>query len=59
MPGLATGCWASTAQVEVAWFPSRLCSLTLAWVDLGNIVSKDKQAGLDASGQLSFGVAAS
>jgi hypothetical protein len=38
----------------LAWFPSRLCSLTLAWVDLGNIVSKDRQAGLYASGQLSF-----
>lgn len=38
----------------LAWFPSRLCSLTLAWVDLGNIVGKDRQAGLYASGQLSF-----
>lgn len=41
-------------DVFVAWFPSRLGSLTLAWVNLGNIVGKDKQAGWYLSGQLSF-----
>jgi hypothetical protein len=37
-----------------AWFPCRGASLTLAWVNLGNIVGKDKQAGLYLSGQASF-----
>lgn len=41
-------------DIFLAWFPSRWCSLTLAWVDLGNIVGKGRQAGLYASGQLSF-----
>lgn len=41
-------------DVFVAWFPSRLGSLTLAWVNLGNIAGKDKQAGWYVSGQLSF-----
>jgi hypothetical protein len=38
----------------VAWFPCRGASLTLAWVNLGNIVGKENQAGLYLSGQASF-----
>lgn len=38
----------------VAWFPCRNASLTLAWVNLGNIVGKDNQGGLYVSGQLGF-----
>ncbi len=41
-------------DVFVAWFPTRLFNVTAAWVDLGNIVGKDKQAGWYLSGQLSF-----
>jgi hypothetical protein len=37
-----------------AWFPCRGGSLTLAWVNLGNIVSKENQAGLYLSAQASF-----
>lgn len=38
----------------VAWFPCRGGSLTLAWVNLGNVVSKDRQQGLYLSAQSSF-----
>ena len=41
-------------DVFVAWFPHRLGSLTLAWVNLGNIAGKKDQAGVYVSGQLSF-----
>lgn len=37
-----------------AWFPCRGGSLTLAWVNLGNVVSKDRQQGLYLSAQSSF-----
>lgn len=38
----------------LAWFPCRGGSLTLAWVNLGNIVGKDNQQGLYLSAQASF-----
>lgn len=38
----------------LAWFPCRGGSLTLAWVNLGNVVGKDNQQGLYLSGQFSF-----
>lgn len=38
----------------LAWFPQRHVSLTAAWVDLGNIATKDKQRGWYLSGQLAF-----
>ena len=38
----------------VAWFPTKYLALTAAYVDLGNIASKDKQKALYLSGQLSF-----
>lgn len=38
----------------LAWFPCRGGSLTLAWVNLGNIVGKEDQAGLYLSAQASF-----
>lgn len=38
----------------LAWFPCRGASLTLAWVNLGNLVSKTNQQGLYLSGQASF-----
>ena len=38
----------------VAWFPQRHVSLTAAWVDLGNIATKQKQRGWYLSGQLTF-----
>lgn len=38
----------------VAWFPSRYVSLTAAWLNLGNIVSKPDQQGLYLSGQVTF-----
>lgn len=41
-------------DVFLAWFPHRLGSLTLAWVNLGNIAGKKDQAGVYVSGQLSF-----
>lgn len=41
-------------DVFVAWFPHRLGSLTLAWVNLGNIAGKKDQAGLYVSGQVSY-----
>lgn len=41
-------------DVFVAWFPHRTGSLTLAWVNLGNIAGKKDQAGVYVSGQLSF-----
>lgn len=38
----------------LAWAPSRYLSLTLAYVDLGNIVIADNQRGLYASLQIGF-----
>lgn len=38
----------------VAWAPSRNVSLTVAYVDLGNIVIKDRQRGVYASLQVGF-----
>jgi hypothetical protein len=38
----------------VAWFPNRYVSLTAAWLNLGNIVSKPDQQGLYLSGQVTF-----
>jgi hypothetical protein len=38
----------------VAWFPTRHVSLTAAWLNLGNIVSKPDQQGLYVSGQVTF-----
>ncbi|MBA4110176.1 MAG: DUF3034 domain-containing protein [Leptothrix sp. (in: Bacteria)] len=41
-------------DVFVAWFPTREISLTAAWLNLGNIVSKPDQQGLYLSGQVTF-----
>ena len=41
-------------DVFVAWFPTRYVSLTAAWLNLGNIVSKPDQQGLYLSGQVTF-----
>lgn len=41
-------------DVFVAWFPTRHVSLTAAWLNLGNVVSKPDQQGLYLSGQVSF-----
>ncbi|MDO9004547.1 MAG: DUF3034 family protein [Aquabacterium sp.] len=41
-------------DVFVAWFPSRYVSLTAAWLNLGNVVSKPDQQGLYLSGQVTF-----
>lgn len=41
-------------DVFVAWFPTRQVSLTMAWLNLGNIVSKPDQQGLYLSGQVTF-----
>jgi len=41
-------------DVFVAWAPSKHVSLTLAYVDLGNIVIADNQRGLYASLQVGF-----
>ncbi|MBC7699974.1 DUF3034 family protein [Aquabacterium sp.] len=41
-------------DVFVAWFPTRQLSLTAAWLNLGNIVSKPDQQGLYLSGQATF-----
>ncbi|MDI1261198.1 DUF3034 family protein [Aquabacterium sp.] len=41
-------------DVFVAWFPTRQVSLTVAWLNLGNIVSKPDQQGLYLSGQVTF-----
>jgi len=38
----------------VAWTPSRNVSVTVAYVDLGNIVIADNQRGLYASVQVGF-----
>ena len=38
----------------VAWFPWRHVSLTLAWVNLGNIVGQPSQEGLYLSGQFAY-----
>jgi hypothetical protein len=40
--------------VFVAWAPSRNVSLTVAYVDLGNIVIRDHQRGVYASLQVGF-----
>ena len=41
-------------DVFVAWAPSRNVSLTVAYVDLGNIVIKNRQRGVYASLQVGF-----
>lgn len=41
-------------DIFVAWFPTRYVSLTAAWLNLGNIVSKPDQQGLYVSGQFAF-----
>ncbi|MFT3806362.1 DUF3034 family protein [Arenimonas sp.] len=41
-------------DVFVAWAPNRHVSLTVAYVDLGNIVIKDRQRGVYASLQVGF-----
>ena len=41
-------------DVFIAWAPNRHVSLTLAYVDLGNIVIRDRQRGVYASLQASF-----
>jgi hypothetical protein len=41
-------------DVFVAWAPAKRVSLTVAWVDLGNIVIADNQGGLYASLQVGF-----
>jgi hypothetical protein len=41
-------------DVFLAWAPHKQVSLTVAWVDLGNIVIADDQAGLYASLQVGF-----
>ena len=38
----------------MAWAPSKHVSLTLAYVDLGNIVIADNQRGVYASLQMGF-----
>lgn len=38
----------------VAWAPTKHVSLTVAWADLGNVVTKDNQRGLYASVQIGF-----
>jgi hypothetical protein len=38
----------------IAWVPSPHVSLTLAWVDLGNVVGQSRQRGAYASVQLAF-----
>jgi hypothetical protein len=53
-PGTATLREDDAWDLFVAWFPCRGGSLTLAWVNLGNIVSKENQAGLYVSAQASF-----
>lgn len=41
-------------DVFLAWFPWRHASLTLAWVNLGNLVGKPNQGGVYVSGQAAF-----
>ena len=41
-------------DVFLAWAPAKKVSLTVAWVDLGNIVIADNQGGLYASLQVGF-----
>lgn len=41
-------------DVFLAWFPTRQVSVTAAWLNLGNIVSKPDQQGLYLSGQVTF-----
>lgn len=41
-------------DVFVAWAPSKHVSLTVAYVDLGNIVIADNQRGVYASLQVGF-----
>ena len=38
----------------IAWAPNRRVSLTVAYVDLGNIVIRDHQRGVYASLQVGF-----
>jgi hypothetical protein len=44
----------SAWDVFVAWFPARSVSLTVAWLNLGHVVSKGNQEGLYLSGQATF-----
>jgi hypothetical protein len=41
-------------DVFIAWAPSKLVSLTAAWVDLGNIVGHTRQTGAYLSAQVAF-----
>ena len=41
-------------DIFVAWFPCRGGSITAAWVDLGNIVTKTRQRGWYLSGQWNY-----
>ncbi len=41
-------------DIFLAWFPHRHVNITAAWVDLGNIATKEKQRGWYLSGQLAF-----
>mgnify|MGYP000570745807 CR=1 FL=1 len=41
-------------DVFIAWFPCRGGSITAAWVNLGNVVSKADQMGWYLSGQWNF-----
>jgi hypothetical protein len=41
-------------DIFVAWFPTRQVSLTVAWLNLGHVVSKPDQQGLYLSGQVTF-----
>lgn len=44
----------SAWDIFVAWFPTRNLSLTVAWLNLGHVVSKANQDGLYVSGQATF-----
>jgi hypothetical protein len=44
----------SAHDIFVAWFPSRHLSLTVAYLNLGNIANKPNQAGWYLSAQLAF-----
>lgn len=44
----------SAKDLFVAWFPCRGGSITAAWVDLGNIVTKTRQRGWYLSGQWNY-----
>lgn len=44
----------SAKDIFLAWFPCRGGSITAAWVDLGNIVTKERQRGWYLSGQWNY-----